>query len=254
MLFSCVSPLLYSTARSLASSLPIVPIVFGGLNVALLTTLDPPPLHAQEIPAVLSVSGYGSEPVLTTLTSVQLGVEAQGKTPLEVQQEVAERSSAIVDYLKSQSVSKLQTQSLNLSPIYDYSDSEQRIVGYQASNIVSFRIETTRVGSLLDEAVQRGASRIDSMQFVATDEAIAAAQELALAEATQDAQRQADVVLRSLGLTRQAILRIEINNAPTFVPTPRIAEQLYSVKDSFMTPVVGGEQEVEAIVTLHISY
>jgi uncharacterized protein len=231
---------------------PVLSIVLGTLS---LTGLDLAPVQAEEtMPRIISVSGYGTERVPTSLAAVQLGVEAQGETPLEVQQEVARRSSSIVDYLKSQSVSQLQTQSLSLSPLYDYSGNEPKITGYAASNIVSFRAETPRAGSLLDEAVKRGASRIDSMQFVATDEAITEARQAALVEATEDAQRQADAVLNALGLNRQSVLGIQINNAPSFPPTPNIMYAMESAKTSVTTPVVGGEQQVEAIVTIHFSY
>lgn len=233
---------------------PVLSILLGSLSFTALTALEINPVQAEEMTRSISVSGYGQETVPTTLAAVQLGVEAQGKTPLEVQQEVARRSSAIVDYLKSQSVSRLQTQSISLNPVYDYSGNEQKIVGYSGSNIVSFRVETPRVGSLLDEAVQRGASRIDSMQFVATDEAIAQARQVALTEATQDAQRQADAVLKALGLTRQSVLGIQINNVPTFVFAPNVMYAMEAAKSVATTPVIGGDQQVEVNVTIHFSY
>ena len=233
---------------------PVLSIVLGTLSFGGLTALDPAPAQAQEAtPRSIAVSGYGVEPVPTTLAAVRLGVEAQGETPLEVQQEVARRSAAVVDYLKSQSVSQLQTQSLSLNPLYDYSGNEPKIVGYSASNMVSFRVETPRAGALLDEAVRRGASRIDSMQFVATDEAIAEARQVALVEATEDAQRQADTVLKALGLTRQGVLGVQIDHAPVFSPSPNV---MYAAeaKAGVTTPVVGGDQQVEATVTIYFSY
>jgi len=44
----------------------------------------------------LSVTGRGVEAIPTTQTQVALGVEVQGKTAAEVQQEAARRSSAVV--------------------------------------------------------------------------------------------------------------------------------------------------------------
>src|SRR6476646_9674012 len=57
----------------------------------------------------LSVSGRGVESVSATLSEVNLGVEIQGKTAQEVQQEAARRSSAVVALLRSRNVEKLQT-------------------------------------------------------------------------------------------------------------------------------------------------
>lgn len=204
----------------------------------------------------LTVTGRGNEMIATSLSQVRLGVEAQGKTANEAQQEAARRSNAVVNLLRSRNVDKLETTSINLNPIYRYDNGRQTITGYAATNIVSFRLETSRVGGLLDDVVKAGATRIDGISFIASDEAIASARKVALREATQDAQEQADAVLSTLGLTRQQIVNIQIGNA--FVPPPRpiegFAMDLKAASAPAPTPVIGGEQQVEATVTLQISY
>ncbi|MBD1931326.1 MULTISPECIES: SIMPL domain-containing protein [Cyanophyceae] len=204
----------------------------------------------------LTVSGRGVENIPTTLTQVRLGVEVQGKVAADVQQEAARRSAAVVELLKSRNVEKLETTGISLNPIYSYENNVQRLTGYSATNIVSFRIDTQKAGTLLDEAVKAGATRIDGISFVADDSAIASAQKQALREATQDAQAQADAVLSSLNLTRREIVNIQVNGA--VVPPPRpipIADMaMRSETLAKTTPVIGGEQEVEASVTLQISY
>jgi uncharacterized protein YggE len=215
------------------------------------------PVLAQErMLRTLTVSGRGTEMVTTTLTQVRLGVEAQGKTANEVQQEVARRSNAVVTLLRSRQVEKLETTGINLNPNYRYDNGVQTLTGYVASNIVSFRIKTENAGPLLDEAVRAGASRIDGVSFVASDEAIAAAQKVALREATQEAQAQAEAVLSALNLSRKEIVGIQVNGA--FVPPPRplgnFAMDGKLAAAQAPTPVIGGEQQVEASVTLQISY
>lgn len=210
----------------------------------------------ERLTRTLTVSGRGVEEIPTTLTLVNLGVEVQGKTAEEVQQEAARRSSAVVALLKSRNVEKLQTTGIRLNPVYSYTNNVQRLVGYAASNTVSFRIATEKSGKLLDEAVKAGASQINSISFIATDEAIAAAQKQALREATQDARQQADAVFSSLGFQHKEVVSIQINNASA--PPPPILQQaeLSSKVRSAdaTTPVIGGEQHVEASVTLQISY
>ncbi|MBC6433613.1 DUF541 domain-containing protein [Nostoc sp. HG1] len=49
---------------------------------------------------ILEVTGQGEVTVPTTLTEVQLGIQVQGKTSTEVQEEVAKRSAAVVDVLQ----------------------------------------------------------------------------------------------------------------------------------------------------------
>ncbi|ABA21086.1 Protein of unknown function DUF541 [Trichormus variabilis ATCC 29413] len=203
----------------------------------------------------LTVSGRGVESIPTTLSEVSLGVEIQGKTAQEVQQEAARRSSAVVALLKSRNVEKLQTTGIRLNPVYSYNNNVQRITGYAASNTVSFRIATEKAGTLLDEAVKAGATQINGISFVATDEAIASARQQALKEATQDAQQQASAVFSSLGFQAKEVVSIQVGGA-TAPPPPILyrdeAAKLSSADVS--TPVIGGEQQVEASVTLQISY
>ncbi len=214
------------------------------------------PAQAQEkLLRTLTVSGRGTEMVATSVTEVRLGVEAQGKTADEVQQAVARRSNAVVTLLKARSVERLQTTGINLNPTYRYDNGTQTLTGYTASNTVSFRIATEKAGNILDDAVKTGASRIDGVSFVASDSAIAAAQKTALRRATQDAQGQAEAVLSSLGLTQREIVGIQVNGA--YAPPPR-PMATYDAKvmaaGAAPSPVIGGDQQVEASITLLISY
>lgn len=214
------------------------------------------PAFAQEkdkLWRTLSVSGRGVEAIPTTLAQVSLGVEIQGKTAQEVQQEAARRSSAVVAFLKSKNVEKLQTTGIRLNPVYSYTNNVQQITGYAANNTVSFTIPTEQAGTLLDDAVKAGATQINGISFVANDEAIAAAQKQALKEATQDARQQADAVFSALGFKSKEIVSIQVNNA-TVPPPPMFLRAEAAKSADASTPIVGGEQQVEASVTLQISY
>lgn len=204
----------------------------------------------------LSVTGQGKISIPATLAQVNLGVEVQGKTAETVQKEVAARSQAVVDFLKAQKVEKLQTAGIRLNPNYDYANNQQKMVGYTGTNTVQFRIETAKAGNLLDKAVAAGATRIDSVSFVATDDAIAKAQQEAIAAATQAAKRQAEAALTSLNLQQKEIVNIAINpTTPPPVPIPYAApENLAKDTQQAITPVEGGEQTVTAAVTLQVKY
>jgi uncharacterized protein YggE len=228
-----------------------LPLAFGIASLGLLSS----PALAQEamMTRTLTVTGQGTESIPATLAQVRLGVEVQGRTASEVQREIAERSSTVVSFLQSQDVEKLHTTGIYLYPQYDYSEGgNQRIIGYTASNTVSFRIETDAAGPIMDQAVSVGATRIDGISFVADDQAIARAQQVALREATQTALDQADTVLQALGLSRDEIVNIQINNAATYVPPMPYALQAAERFDA--TPVLAGEQDVTATVTLQVSY
>jgi uncharacterized protein len=217
------------------------------------TTLIQPTIAEEAKLHTLTVTGQSQEMIPATITQAQLGVEMQGKNASELQQQVAKKTSAVIDLLRSRQIERLQTTGISLQPNYDYNNNERRFLGYNATNIVSFRIKTEQIGNLLDEAVKVGATRIDSLSFTAGDEAIAIAQKQALSKATTDAQAQAEVVLKALNLSSKEVVKIQIHDTNTSQPRP-LQYEAAMMKAADSTPVIGGEQTVRASVTLEISY
>jgi uncharacterized protein len=225
-------------------------------SVVILAGIAPGYTQIQKPTRTLTASGRGIVTIPTTLSQIRLAIESSGKTPNAAQQEAARRSTQVMNYLKTQQVDKLQTTGINLNPTYIYpSNSKPQIVGYTATNSISFQVTTDRAGKILDDAVKSGASRIDGVSFMASERAISTAQIQALKQATQDAQRQADAVLETLNLKRREVIGIQINSNSSPTPIPVAAEMFRSkAADTATTPVVGGEQLVEAAVTLDIGY
>ena len=227
-------------------------------SLVLFAGISPGYTQMQKPTRTLTASGRGIVTIPTTLSQIRLAIESSGKTPSSAQQEAARRSTQVMDYLKAQQVDKLQTTGINLNPTYTYpSSGKPQIVGYTATNSISFQVITGRAGKILDGAVTIGASRIDGVSFVASERAISTAQIQALKQATQDAQRQADAVLETLSLKRKEVIGIQITSAST--PVPVQMQQAFKssapmARDTSETPVVGGEQQVEAAVTLDIGY
>ncbi len=229
---------------------------------ALSLPLMPSPASTQELEKTLmrtlTVTGQGQEEIMTTKAQVNLGIEVLAKTAEAAQSEAAERSDAVVKFLKERKVEKLQTTGVSLSPRYDYNDGKQTLVGYTATNSVSFRVANSSAGPIMDGAVKAGATQISGISFVAEDAAIATAQKQALREATSDARAQADAVLDALNLKAKDVVSIQINgaNTPQPVPYPMMERSFASadLKAAPSTPIVGGEQQVGASVTLQIRY
>lgn len=252
-------PLPYFSQLTTWNRIKALGLVLGLLS---LTACQTVPTTAQTpnigtLPRTITVSGKGEVNIPTTLTQVRLGVEVQGKTAQEVQQQVAQRSQAVVELLKSRQVEKLETAGISLNPNYTYKDGRQSIAGYIGTNTVSFQIPTEKSGTLLDEAIKVGATRIDGVSFVAADEAIAQAQQQAIQKASEDAKKQADAALGALNLSQREIVSIQINGAnppqPIMYGKPADMAQMASERAA-NTPVVGAEQKVQQTVTLQIRY
>jgi uncharacterized protein len=227
------------------------------VSLVLLVAIDPGTTQERKPSRTITASGRGIVTIPTTLSQIRLAIEVSGKTPANAQQEAATRSTQVINYLKTQQVDKLQTTGINLNPTYTYPNGgNPQLVGYTATNSISFRVVTERAGAILDAAVKNGATRIDGVSFVASELAISTAQLQALKQATQDAQHQADAVLATLKLKRKEVIGIQISSASTPAPIPLEQGMVRSkVADAApTTPVVGGEQQVEASVTLDIGY
>ncbi len=237
--------------RRLPLSLCVLSLSWLALSPLLAPVLaDEPPRQR-----LITVSGRGEEFVQTTKAQIQLGVQVQGPTAQEVQRQVAERSAAVVRFLQGQPIERLETTGINLSPTYEYTDNRQRLVGYTGQNTVSFRVATDKAGSILDRAVAAGATRIDSVSFIAPEAGVREARATALREAVEDARAQATVVLGALGYSMQAVQTIQVEAGGISPPVPfPVNRALRAEAASEPTPVIGGQQQVQATVVLQIAY
>lgn len=228
-----------------------------GLAVVLGLSGGAAPMRAQEIASmderVLTVTGRGSTLVETAIATIRLGVEVSGANAEQVQAEVAARSNRVIEELRSQNVERLQTAGISLFPEYDgsYRDSS-RPRGMRGRNTVQFEVPVERAGEMLDLAVASGAGQIQSVTFRPTDDVLEAGRRAALELAVADARSQADIVLGTLNFQVQSIRNIQIGGSTAPEPVP--FEGVALARSSAPTPVIGGEQTVNAQVTLAISY
>ena len=227
------------------------------IALALATAFVPISAEAQEqLIRTLTVTGTGIQKIPTTLTQVNLGVEIQASSATQAQQEIARRTTDIVNLLRSRNVEQLQTTGIRLNPRYNNRGGESVLVGYVGSNTVSFRVATDRAGNIIDEAVRVGATRINGVSFTAEESAIDAARQQALVKATQNAREQADIVLDALNLSPQEVVTVQIGHAapPILTRGNILFDRAEAVPQQPDSPVIGGEQTVSASVTLQIRY
>jgi len=188
---------------------------------------------------------------------ISIAVVTQAQTALAAQQENARRSEAMVRALKSAAGTgaEVETSGYNLQPQYNYREGQPpTIKGYEARNTVRVTLgDLTKVGPVIDAATGAGANNIDSLSFILRRDQ--PARDQALAEATREAMRKAQVMAQALGGRVGRVL--EVQEAGAGRPTPIFMDALQSKSGTLgrmaateATPVEIGTLDIRAQVQL----
>src|SRR5262249_28610791 len=136
------------------------------------------PVSAQTIPARTSASGgisvVGQGIVLAqpNIARITLGVDVFDQSLSNAQAQASQRMDAVVAKLKTDGIADtdIRTVSYSINPQYDTSQNQNQPVlrGYQVQNLVEVKeTNVNALGSLIDDAVGAGASRVYGIRFEA---------------------------------------------------------------------------------------
>lgn len=228
--------------------------------LALVFALITSPLAAHEETAapvvpVLSVQANGEARVAPDEATVRLGVLAQAPTARAAMDEANRSANAILDAIRKLGVKAedVQTSELNLNPVYatvsQDRGGEPRISGYQATNVVSVRLEKLDlVGPVVDAGLAAGANRLDGVIFgLRKDEA---ARATALTRAAEAARIKAETLARALRVRLVEIVEVMEGGVSVFTPVYKGARMAMESSMAADTPVSAGQVGIDANVTL----
>lgn len=186
------------------------------------------------------------------IADVSAGVVTEAATAGAAMQDNAAAMTKVVAALRRAGVAErdIQTAGISLSPRYRYDQNQPPVlVGYQASNSVSVRLrKLADSGRIIDTLVTAGANQVSGPSF-RLDQPEAALDE-ARAAAVRKARGRADIYAAAAGLR---VLRIvSISEPGGFVPPPMPAPRMMKASADMAesTPVVPGEVELAATVTV----
>lgn len=174
---------------------------------------ESPPTHP-EITAI----GRGEVRLAPDYAYVTIGVTTQSPSAVETASKNAEKSTAVVNALRSIGLTQQQivTPGYSLTQVYEYPKNQQpRLTGFSARNTVRAEVRhLDDVGKVIDAAINAGATDIASIQFLAssTEEA----RRTALADAVRQARADAEVMARGAGGTLGRL--ISMNSSGVSVP------------------------------------
>jgi len=139
-----------------------------------------PAALAQEAspPPSLSLSATAEVRIDPEYAAIQSGVIIQADTAEAAVRQNAQTMSGVFSALRRAGIAErdMQTANLSVRPVYSSnsynSQSERRVIGYEARNIVTAKVrDLSEVGEIIDAMVSAGANNIESVTFGAEDTA-----------------------------------------------------------------------------------
>jgi uncharacterized protein YggE len=219
------------------------------LAIALAVAL-PAPVLAE--PPTLTVTGQGSASATPDIGTIRAGVETEGKTAAGALAANNALAGRLIATLKEAGVAPrdIQTGALFVEPRYSRVSGSQpqrapEVVGYRVVNEVAITIRAlANMGAILDQVVQAGANRINSIGFGLSDDS--AVTDEARRRAVADAKRIAALYAEAAGVKLAGIL--SINEGGSFQPQPRGGLMMRAEASS--VPIEAGKSTVRASVTI----
>ena len=212
---------------------------------------------------VLTVTGRGEISAAPDLAEARFGAVAQAKEASAAQAQVNEIVNRIIERLTELGIDEedIQTARISVYPVYDDrrpprpmagegdgGDDGPQITGYRASNTVRVEVsDLSRVGDLIDAAIQAGANSVEGVSFELRDNT--AAKRQALQEAVKKAEQEAQAVAEALGLELGPVTDVRVGQTDSVYPQP-VHFARAAMAESAATPVQPGQVQVTAEVTV----
>jgi uncharacterized protein YggE len=200
----------------------------------------------------LSVTGTGIVTVKPDTADVTVGVTTQRDTAAAAAGDAANVMDAVIKAIKALGIEDkdIQTSSLSLNGVYDYSNNTPRLTGYQAVNQVTVTVrDISKTGAVIDAATGAGATDVNSIVFRLDDQV--AAEAAAREQAVLSARAKADTIAKAAGVEITGVISIAETGAP--VPTPMYFDSAKAAgvaMDSAPTPVQGGTIDLTVDVSV----
>jgi uncharacterized protein YggE len=209
-----------------------------------------------ETKRTISVSGQGEVQGVPDRALVSFAVEVTGTRATDAANENAKRSNAVRAALEPVLYPEdtMTTTRYSLEPRYEASRPgevrEPRIIGYVARNQV--QVETRlieKLGTLIDNAANAGANRVDNLQFFLSQRADLV--RVALEQAAADARAQAESIAKGLGVRLKGVVSANASSGPIALPRHFEARAM-AAEARLATPIEPGEVKVSA--NLQVTY
>jgi len=228
-------------------------LALGWLVCVLATVAIGTGMAAAQQPRTIVVSGNGEVSARPDMADLSFAIETHARSAAEAVSHNAALAQKITDALKAKlgEKGKVSTGGYSLAPEYEQHQGRPdtaTIVGYSAQNSIAVQTPAMNLlGEVIDAAIGAGANRVNSLDFTLKNDSKPRAD--ALANASRDAQQQAQALAASLNVKLGRIITASTEGAPRPVPLTRTFAPAAAMA-TFKTPVEAGDITVSSTVYL----
>jgi uncharacterized protein YggE len=207
------------------------------------------PVQPQPISGV-SVVGEGIVLAQPNVVRITLGVDVFDQSLAKAEADAARRMDAVVSKLKADGIADadIHTVSFSISPQYDQQGNQNQptLRGYQVQNLVEVRSDNVgSLGSLLDDVVGSGATRVYGITFESSD--MEALKNQARDQAMANAKAKAEQLARDAGVSLGRPTTIEESDIGGVTPV-RLNAAPQGALAAPSTPIQPGQLQVSTTV------
>ena len=199
----------------------------------------------------ITVNASSEVKVVPDKASFSAEVYVQGNSPEEVQAASEAPVSAVIDALTGAGVEEksIQTSYANLSPVYDWSNETQQLVGYEMrTGIQVSDVAVDEVAALMEACTAAGATGINGPSYYASNYDEAYAQ--ALAEAVSASKGKAEAVAQAAGVSLGGVVSVTEGYQNTTYRYTEEASMAMAADGAVSNKIAPGEVSIEAQVTV----
>ncbi len=199
---------------------------------------------AQDAPEgdTITVTGVGSVEAVPNEAQMSFGVETRASTAKAAVAANADAMRKIINALRQARGREIATQWVSVYPV---TNDTGGVDGYAASNSVSATADVDEAAAVIDAAADAGANQISGPGLSSSN--AEALYRQALGDAVAEARARAQVLAKAAGRSLGEITNISESTATSYPYAERAA------LDAASTPIVPGEQETSASISVTFS-
>jgi uncharacterized protein YggE len=193
----------------------------------------------------ISVSGEASTSVIPDTASISIGVITQAATAKEASEKNAASMNAVISALKNLGLldKEIQTSSISIQPVYNYTRDVPVIVGYSASNNVLISTKNLdKLSDIMDKSIASGANQVSGISFMVSEEKQKEIFGELLSVAVNDAKSRANDLAKSLNVKIAGVKTSSISEGGQMFPV------MAALAEKAATPIQPGESRISLSV------